>query len=270
MDPRVRRIRERFTDAELDARRRVCDPLADRVLDGLEEHGEKSRDLLTACKRLALHGEARCRAFVRETQRPPPWASPHLERGGHRLFARNGPWILMLGFPVLVDSYAGARDNKVLVMSGRLAGQGAFARLVETARFTSAVCTPGALALGREGHSSALSVRLLHAWVRKLCRRARYDVARFDEPINQEAMCGTLMLFGHGVLTCLRRMGVDVSDAEADGWHALWRHVGWLLGIDADLLPETAKRSRSTIASKSTSTGPTRIRRRSFEQPSTT
>lgn len=52
-------------------------------------------------------------------------------------------------------------------------------------------------------------------------------------------MCGTLMLFGHGVLTCLRRMGVEVTGAEAESWHALWRAAGWLLGVDPALLPET-------------------------------
>lgn len=145
----------------------------------------------------------------------------------------------MLGFPVLVDSYAGAKDNKVLVLSGRLAGQGTFARLVETARFQLSVCTPGMLTPQREAWASALRVRLLHAWVRALCRRAGYDVERYDEPINQEAMCGTLMLFGHGTLECLRRMGVVITDREAESWHALWRAAGVLLGVDEALLPET-------------------------------
>ncbi len=229
---------QRFTDEELDRWRRVCDPLADDALEAIEAHRDRSRDLLATCRRLALRGDARCARFLDAASRPPAWAQPELARGGQRFFQRNGPFVLLLGFPVLIDSYAGANDNKVLVMSGRL-GSGAFVRLVETARFTAAVCLPGALESERPGWRSALSVRLLHAWVRRLCRRAGYDVARYDEPINQEALCGTLMLFSHGVLTCARRMGMRVTVEEAESWHALWRHIGWLLGVDEALLPET-------------------------------
>jgi hypothetical protein len=224
-------------DRDLDLWRRRCDPLADGAMAAIEEVGE--RDLYAACRKAASLGDARARAFLEHVEATPPWVRPREHRLAHELFARNGLWILMLGFPVLVDSYAGAKDNKVLVMSGRLAGRGAFARLVETARFVLAVCTPGAIEPGREGWASAVRVRLLHAWVRRLCRRAGYDVARYDEPINQEAMCGTLMLFGHGTLTCLRRVGVAVTDREAESWHSLWRAIGRLLGVDEALLPET-------------------------------
>src|SRR5690606_32953091 len=181
--------------------------------------------------------EPRCAAFLDAVRARPPFTGD--VEAALRLFERNGPLMLLLGFPVLVDSYAGARDNKVLVLSGRLAGSGAFTRLVETARFVAAVCAPGALRPEEAGWRSILSVRLLHAQVRALCRREGYDVARYDEPINQEAMSGTLMLFGHGLLTCLRRLGVLVSEEEAASWHGLWREIGWLLGVDPELLPAT-------------------------------
>ncbi len=231
----ARDIRDRFPDAELERWRARCDPLADAAIDGILEAGARSRDLLASCRRAASR-DARCEALLADARRTAPLGD---HRAAHRLFARNGPWILMLGFPVLVDSYAGARDNKVLVMSGRLAGRGAFDRLVETARFVESVCTPGALAIEREGWRSILRVRLLHAWVRRLCRDAGYDTARYGEPINQEAMCGTLMLFGHGTLTCMRRMGISITDDEAESWHALWRSAGRLLGVHPALLPES-------------------------------
>lgn len=53
-----------------------------------------------------------------------------------------------------------------------------------------------------------LAVRLLHAQVRAHCRRAGYAVDRFDEPVNQEAMVGTLMLFSLGVIKALGKLGV--------------------------------------------------------------
>ncbi|HEY8428789.1 MAG TPA: oxygenase MpaB family protein [Sandaracinaceae bacterium] len=237
MNERVRRIRERFTNEELERWRTRCDPLADAALEAIVA-ARRDGDLLATCRRLATSDE-RCAALLAHVRRPPAWARLEEHRLAHRLFARNGPWILMLGFPVLVDSYAGARDNKVLVMSGRLAGRGAFDRLVETARFVESVCSPGSLEVEHEGWRNVLRVRLLHAWVRKLCREAGHDVARYGEPINQEAMAGTLVLFGHGTLECMRRMGIAVTDAEAESWHGLWRHAGWLLGVHPELLPET-------------------------------
>jgi len=30
-----------------------------------------------------------------------------------------------------------------------------------------------------------------------------------------------------------------VSEEEAESWHGLWREVGWLLGVDPELLPAT-------------------------------
>ncbi len=146
---------------------------------------------------------------------------------------------MLVGFTVLIDSYAGSKDNKVLVMSGRLGDRTAFRRLVETARFTLECAERDGLRPGRPGHTAALSVRLLHAQVRRLCRRFGYDTARYDEPINQEAMCGTLMLFSSGVIFALERIGARVSDAEKESYHRLWRYAGWLMGIDLELLPET-------------------------------
>lgn len=155
------------------------------------------------------------------------------------MFERNGLLALLVGFTVLVDSYAGSNDNKVLMMSGRLQGDSAFRRLAETAAFVADVVAEDALRPGGRGHRAILEVRLLHAKVRVCCRRAGYDVARYDEPINQEAMCGTLMLFSSGVILALEKLGVHVSTAEKESYHRLWRVAGWLLGVDEALLPET-------------------------------
>jgi hypothetical protein len=64
-------------------------------------------------------------------------------------------------------------------------------------------------------------------------------VAQLDEPNNQEAMCGTLMLFSHGVLKALQKLGVAVTEAEGESYHKLWRYAGALMGVDERKLPET-------------------------------
>lgn len=161
------------------------------------------------------------------------------------MFERNGALALLVGFTVLVDSYGGGRDNKVLMMSGRLSGDRAFRRLVETAAFVADVIAADALTPGGRGHRAILSVRLLHARVRTACRRHGYAVERYDEPVNQEAMCGTLMLFSCGVIMALERLGATITDDEKQSYHALWRAAGWLLGVDERLLPETYVEERA-------------------------
>lgn len=224
-------------DPWLDGFRRRCDPLADAVVEAIDREG--GGRLLPACERLAQRGDPACLRFVETTRQLPAWARLDEHRAGRRMFERNGLLALLVGFTVLVDSYAGSNDNKVLMMSGRLRGGSAFRRLVETAAFVSEVVAEGALRPGEAGHRTVLSVRLLHARVRACCRAAGYDVARYDEPINQEAMCGTLMLFSSGVIIALEKLGVTVTPAERESYHRLWRVAGWLMGVDEALLPET-------------------------------
>jgi hypothetical protein len=110
---------------------------------------------------------------------------------------------------------------------------------VETAQFAWDAVQPGGLRPGAAVATAILKVGLLHAWVRVLCRRGGYDVAQLDEPNNQEAMCGTLMLFSHGVLKALQKLGVAVTEAEGESYHKLWRYAGALMGVDERKLPET-------------------------------
>ena len=223
-------------DPWLDGFRRRCDPLADAAVAEVVARGRATmRQLLPAVEHLADEGSPACARFVAQTGAMAEIDDRPFE-AGRRMFERNGLLALFVGFTVLVESYAGAKDNKVLVMSGRLGRGGAFRRMVETADFVARVVAPGGLRAGAPGVRALLSVRLLHARVRQHCRHAGYDVARFDEPVNQEAMIGTLMLFSLGVLEALTKLGVRITDEEKRSYYALWRHAGRLLGIDDALL----------------------------------
>jgi len=224
-------------DPWLDGFRRRCDPLADAVIEVVDREG--GGRALPACERLAAGGEPACVRFLDATSELPDWVDFDEHHAGRRMFERNGLLALLVGFTVLVDSYAGRNDNKVLMLSGRLRGGSAFRRLVETAAFVREVVAEGALRPGGSGHRAVLSVRLLHARVRVCCRAAGYEVDRYDEPINQEALCGTLMLFSSGVILALEKLGVRVTEQERESYHRLWRAAGWLMGVDEALLPET-------------------------------
>lgn len=225
-------------DPWLDGFRRRCDPLADAAVAEVDARAPtRIGELLPAVERLAGEGDApACARFVARARRPGT-IDPGAFEAGRRMFERNGVLSLLVGFTVLIDSYAGGKDNKVLVMSGRLGRGTAFRRMVETADFVARVVAPDGLREDAPGWRALLAVRLLHAQVRAHCRRRGYEVERFDEPVNQEAMVGTLLLFSLGVIKALEKLAVRVSDEEKRSYWALWRHAGGLLGIEEELLP---------------------------------
>ena len=168
----------------------------------------------------------------------PDWVDwARVDRGCH-LFHRAGfAGGLVLGLRSLTYGYAAPAGNKPLVFSGRLAER-APRRLAETARFVAAVSEPGGLRERGEGFAITLKVRLMHAQVRcLLLRSGRWDAARWSGPINQHDMLGTILLFSQVFLDGLRLLGLRISREEGDDFIHMWRVIGWLIGVDQDLLP---------------------------------
>ncbi|PWN47608.1 hypothetical protein IE53DRAFT_390266 [Violaceomyces palustris] len=105
---------------------------------------------------------------------------------------------------------------------------------------------------GGKGWQSALRVRLLHASVRgKIWDRIRsevavgsergtevYDEERNGNPINQEDLLATLCSFSVAPLACLQTMGIQPTLQERQDFIALWRHVGFYMGVEPGLLKQ--------------------------------
>uniref|UniRef100_V5E3X5 ER-bound oxygenase mpaB/mpaB'/Rubber oxygenase catalytic domain-containing protein n=2 Tax=Kalmanozyma brasiliensis (strain GHG001) TaxID=1365824 RepID=V5E3X5_KALBG len=119
--------------------------------------------------------------------------------------------------------------------------------LAEKASPSSGCASPDS---GGEGWQSAVRVRLLHTIVRrrvlKLVDKRRndpsdvggavYDVEKNGVPINQEDLLGTLCAFSTAPLAMLQRIGVQPTAQERKDYIALWRHVGFYMGIEPALL----------------------------------
>ena len=234
---------QHYTPDYLASWRHRCDPLADAVVASIATDArgvvpDGHPDLLTACEAAAARGDESSRHFLNVVQTTPNWVDRREFEAGRLLFRRNGILTFLTGISVLVSSYGGYKDNKVLVLSNRLGEGDAFRRAVETAKFTLDVTEPNGMRVNGSGWRSVLQVRLLHARVRQFCVRGHFPVDLYDQPINQEAMCGAIMLFSHGVIRALELLNVSVSDIEKESYHALWRYAGWLMGVDLALLPE--------------------------------
>lgn len=178
------------------------------------------------------------RAFFHEGARVPAWVDwPTVDRGGAVLLRSGILGGLVLGAMSLPLGYAAPGGNKPLVMSGRLTEQ-APRRLAETSRFVQAVSQPGGMRPGGDGLKITLKVRLMHAHVRRmLLRSGKWDEATWGAPINQHDMAATTLLFSLVVLEGLRRFGFDVGHDEAERYMHLWRYVGFVSGVDPELLP---------------------------------
>lgn len=232
-----RATRQKYTPQYLASWRNTCDLSADTAIAALfaDAPNGQVEDLLVA---VAASSHPACRNFMQTVLTVPDWVNFDDFTAGQELFRRNGVLTFLIGISVLVSSYGGYKDNKVLALSGRLSEGDSFRRAVETAKFTLDVTDKDALRPNGKGWQAVLQVRLLHARVRQLAVQHGFPVAKYDQPINQEAMCGANMLFSHGVIRALELLGVRVTQGEKESYHALWRYAGWLMGVDLALLPE--------------------------------
>lgn len=235
----------RYTDPMLDALRQEGDPPADGLVADLGARGELddvSRLLSTLLRNdQAVPAELPepVAAWVEATGRLPSWANlRRLERGA-AFFAEHGVLIsLILATDGLIECYAARKGVRVLTQTYRLA-QNPYRRIAETAQWVLLVMAPGGLsAPGGQGIRATQKVRLMHAAIRYLIsQRGGWNTRDLGVPINQEDLAGTLMAFSYIVVRDLRKLGIAVSDQEAEDFLYIWRTVGEMLGIRPSVMP---------------------------------
>jgi hypothetical protein len=235
-----------FGDTLLDNMRQEGDPTADAVVEELAETGE-IRAVSKVLRYLVDNDQAipsempeSIGRWLEDTAALPAWADYDRMVRGADLVVDHGPQVAMiLATASLVYSYAGYPGVKVLTFSHRL-DQDPYRRVGETAQFVLTVTNPGSLLPGGKGIRKIQKVRLLHASIRHLIRRSdRWDEEAWGVPICQEDLLGTMLSFSDIVVKSLRRLGVRVSDSEAEDYLYLWRAVGEMLGIRPDILPHS-------------------------------
>jgi len=220
------------------------DPLADAAVEamaGIERGGGFAMlDRMLESSTVDPAAPSALRDFIEETARVPAWVDwPALDGAGavlHRAGMLGG---LVLGAMSLPLGYAAPGGNKPLVFSGRLTEQ-APRRLNETSRFVQAVALPRGMRRGADGFRITLKVRVMHAHVRRmLVRSGTWDDSRWGAPINQHDMAATTLLFSAVLLEGLRKFGLVIGHDEAERYMQLWRYVGYLSGVDMELLPSS-------------------------------
>src|SRR3569833_3188913 len=178
------------------------------------------------------------KAFFDEVNAKPHWVDDErLERGAKAITRAGLRGLFPLGDMSLMGGYLASRATKALVGTGEIEYQ-ATRRLVETATWWIDVTTPGALKHGEKGYASALRIRLVHAHVRAaMNRREDWDYDAWDRPVNQVQTAGTLLLFSLVYVFGTQLLGLRYSARERGDILHLWRYIGWLMGVDDELLP---------------------------------
>lgn len=225
------------------------DPLADAVVEAFRRlpHGAGE-----AMLRQALEGglpsvpdapEA-LRALLQEVDQVPPWVDRERIAAGGYTFLRCRLGFLVLACASLPLVYSLPRLNKVLVSSGRLVHMAA-PRLKETTLFVFETCRAGGMERFADGFKLTVRVRLIHAQVRRLLlETGNWNVDQWGVPINQAHLAVTNVLFSHGALEGLRRLGYLFTQEQADAVVHLWRYSGYLSGIEEEILPDTEAEAR--------------------------
>ncbi|WP_433577482.1 oxygenase MpaB family protein [Nocardia brasiliensis] len=234
------------TAAQRDSFRRfaqVGDPLADDVVAMFKRLpvGEGRRMFEIAVERgidAVPDAPAELSAFFAQVEADPYWLDRDKLDRGARVVGRTSVWGgIAMGMFALMGGYLASRADKTLVGTGDLDAM-APRRLAETTQWWLDVTTPGGLARNAVGYKSVLRVRLMHALVRSgMNRRPDWDYDAWDHPVNQVLTVGTLGLFSMANLVGAQALGLRFSPKEKDAVFQLWRYVGFLLGIDQEILP---------------------------------
>jgi hypothetical protein len=259
----------RFTAARLDELRSVGDPVADGPVAAVLEDGTADRvsALLHSLIRDGDPAPAGLPApiddYLFSTLALPDWADGDRIERAQRFFELWGVQISVCLFCAsLPSAYACANGVQVLHLTARL-DTDTRRRVMETGQFLMDVMAPGSLAADGSGVRVIQRVRLMHGAIRHLvAARAVVQPSVWDpawgQPINQEDLAGTLLSFGYVPADPLRRLGVDVTDRDAEDYLHCWNVIGHQLGVCDELLTTdvadatdlvTAIRSRQLAAS---------------------
>lgn len=231
----------------------TSDELGDAALDALDALGERGRlvleHALTAGIDATPDAPGALRALFADLASPPFDVDlARIDRGARALGRCGVPYGVATKQSLYWGYFSGSAV-KPLAWTGELRQpEAALRRLTETATWTLAVVRTGQLSRDAAAWHATVRVRLVHARVRRALRASgRWDEAAWGAPINQADTAMTVLEFCHLPLRMLRVLGVRFSEEELDGIYALWRYVGHLIGVPANINPDGEEESERLL-----------------------
>lgn len=236
----------RPTGAQVDAHQRFTrlgDPVADALVAWMKAEGNGGGRRLFE---LALENgiasvpdaPQELLDFFESIDRVPVWLDPAQIDIAQRATSRIPPWSLAPGIAIgLTMSYLAINANQVLIRSGDL-HQHAGRRAVETLAWWIECTSPDGLSRTAPGFKSTARVRLTHAYIRAgMKQHPEWDSGAWGDPVNQSQMTMTLLPFVILNALVLPIQGSYFNARERKAVFHLYRYVGYLMGVDSELLP---------------------------------
>ncbi len=236
-----------FSDSELQALRKQQDPLADEAVKAIfaDDKAKYFREIIS---QLTFNSDepkgellAEVERFFKETDQLPYWANRQKMKTAVAVFKKNIVQIMsLLGTLSLPYCYAAADGAQVLALSERVK-KDTYNRLLETALFIFDLFAQNSLEKSGRALRSIQKVRLIHAAIRLHISEYGQWNEEWGKPVNQEDMLGTNLAFSLILLRGLKKIGCSISPKESEAWLHAWSVYGYLMGIEADLLPQNLK-----------------------------
>jgi ER-bound oxygenase mpaB/B'/Rubber oxygenase, catalytic domain len=238
-----------LSETELEPYRQVGDPCVDDLLERLHQEGSPLRaggdilELIEGIERgddttLSLDLQKDLIAFIERYRTVPEWVNVEQLQSGRNVFLAYTPAMgAALYYRSLVPGFSIPNIAAVIQSTGYLTSNQVATRLMDTGALLTSCMTEGISTLfaGGSGWKAALYVRILHAKVRRaLLKREnrKWDTKRLGVPINQEDMAATLLAFSVNALVGVEFVaGLAITPQEQLDYLALWRYIGWLLGV---------------------------------------
>ena len=233
---------EPFTEEFLDEKSRRGDPLADRVLEQLSEDGLLGgawRDLIDTVVEEAESQGGIYQEFMDVSNTVPDWVNFDKMVPAQRVIFTRIPNTLYTG---MLSFFGGALIPSALSVAAasEFANAGP-PRLIESGTFIlkpALGVEPGSLA-----HYELMRVRVIHGAIRFFMNQKRGEhpgdkLLGDNEYVNQSQMTYFLTSFSFMHLRTATRMGIILSDEQLESHHHMWQYMGYVLGIDEDLLTE--------------------------------
>jgi len=228
----------RWTDSFLDELKGVGDKAADETLekmirDGEVKHAAELFKFLDANNAKPVHDAYPAFTdFYDQTNRLPEGTDlERIERGENFFIFNSLPAALVLLGKSLPEGYSAPNFTEILGLSKNLELH-PYHRLLKVMQMLINVGAFRGFKPDGRAVISAQKLRLLHAGIRIITKEHRPDYSKkFGTPINLEDMLATLMGFSLLLITGLRLLGIEVSDAEADDYFYVWRIYALLMGI---------------------------------------
>ncbi|KFU82128.1 hypothetical protein SAMN04489729_1644 [Amycolatopsis lurida] len=188
------------------------------------------------------------RRYLIETDAPPGWTDLERVAGAYEFFVDDGMHVAsVLSFGAMVNCYAQPRPSRVLSLTHRL--NQPHRRLSETSQFVLNLMGRDPFGSGGSFVPTIQKTRLIHAAVRYFITRCgAWDVEADGIPLCQQDMLGALLIFSVQVIDGMRRMGITVTDREAEDYYYVWRVTGAMLGIPAEAMPGTLREAQALNA----------------------